>query len=80
MLEYRTHVREGGRIVIPVEIRKKLQLEIGEEVILKLEDHELHVVTLKNAILKAQQMVQKYNKSNKKLTEELFKLRKEDND
>lgn len=80
MLEYRTQVREGGRIVIPSPIRKKLHLEIGEEVILKLEQDELHVVTLKNAILKAQHLIQKYNPSHKKLTEELFKLRKEEND
>lgn len=80
MLEFRTQVKEGGRIVIPASIRKKLHLEIGEEIILKLEHNELHVITLKNAILKAQQTIQKYNPTHKKLTEELFKLRKEENE
>jgi AbrB family looped-hinge helix DNA binding protein len=80
MIEFRTQVKEGGRIVIPAPIRKKLHLEIGEEVILKLEHNELHVITLKNAVFKAQQLIKKYNPSQIKLTEELFKLRKEEND
>ncbi len=80
MQEYRTQIREGGRIVIPAQIRKTLHLEVGEEIILKLENDELHVMTLKHAVLKAQSLVQKYNKSRKVLTDELFKMRQEDNE
>lgn len=80
MMEFRTQIKEGGRIIIPAPLRKALHLEIGEDVLLKLEDEELHVVTLKHAVLKAQSLVEKYNKKKISLTDELFKMRQEDND
>ncbi len=80
MQDYRTQLREGGRIIIPALLRKELNLEIGEEVILRLEKDGLHLVTLKAAVLKAQTLVQKYNKSQQTLTEELFKMRQEEHD
>jgi bifunctional DNA-binding transcriptional regulator/antitoxin component of YhaV-PrlF toxin-antitoxin module len=75
MLQYRTQLKKGGRILIPATMRKALQLKTGENIILRLKDESLHVMTLKHAILKAQSLVQKHNKSGKDLTEELFKIR-----
>lgn len=80
MLECRAQVKEGGRIVIPAAIRKKMHLEVGEDVILKLENDELHVISLRNAVFRAQALVQKYNPTHKKLSEEFLALRKEEND
>jgi AbrB family looped-hinge helix DNA binding protein len=78
MLEYRAQIKKGGRIIIPAPIRKKLHFEIGDEVLLKVAEEELHVSTLDRAINQAQEIVKKYNPSHKKLTDELFTLRKED--
>lgn len=80
MFEARSTITSGGRLVIPVQIRKKLNLHDGEEVILKIECGELHILTLKAAIQKAQIVVQKYNKKHVSLTDMLFKMRKEEKD
>jgi len=47
----RTKVAEGGRVVIPAEFRKALGLAVGDEVILRLEDHELRLITFSSEIL-----------------------------
>jgi AbrB family looped-hinge helix DNA binding protein len=80
MLEARSTITSGGRLVIPAAIRKELNLNEGEEVILKVECGELHVLTYKHAVQKAQALVQKYNKKNTSLTEVLFKMRREESD
>ena len=44
MNEIRTKIAEGGRIVIPAEYRQALNLRVGDEVILRLEDDTLRVL------------------------------------
>lgn len=81
MLEARTTITEGGRMVIPSHIRKALNIHIGEEVLLKIESGELHIVTLRNSVKNAQALISKYNKKNISLKDTLFSMRKEeDND
>lgn len=77
MLEFRTKMSEDGRIVIPATYRRQLHLKSGEELIMRLEDDELHLISLKNSLKKAQQLVQKYAK-NKSLQKILKTMRKED--
>lgn len=76
----RTIITEGGRIVIPSSMRKELGLEIGQEILLKIEDGEIHVSSYKNIIKAAQNKIKKYNKKNISLTDILFKTRKEESD
>lgn len=79
-MECRAQIREGGRIIIPAIIRKELDIEIGDEIILKVEDGEIRLSTLKHAISQAQHIVKKYNTKGKNLTDELLHLRKEEVD
>ncbi len=76
MLEARTLITEGGRIVIPSLIRKELNLNVGEEVIIKVESGELHISTLKQAIKNAQASVRRYNKHNVSLKDVLIAERR----
>jgi AbrB family looped-hinge helix DNA binding protein len=78
MLEVRATIGGGGRLLIPSEIRKELHLNEGEEVILRVEAGELHILTLKDAVRRAQSLIKKYNPQKSSLTKNLFKLRRED--
>lgn len=78
MREARSVITEGGRLVIPSAIRKELNIKVGEEVIMKVESGELHIITYKNAIKQAQALVRRYNKKNVSLTDKLLNERKKD--
>jgi AbrB family looped-hinge helix DNA binding protein len=70
-------ISEGGRIVIPAEYRKKLGLEIGDELILRI-DHQgqLKLLTHQQAIQQAQELIRKYVSKERSLSEELIAERR----
>jgi len=76
MTQVKTRVGEGGRIVIPVEFRQALGLNIGDEVILRLEDGQVHILTLKQAIRRAQELVSRYVPPGRSLADELIAERR----
>ncbi|MEM1244074.1 MAG: AbrB/MazE/SpoVT family DNA-binding domain-containing protein [Pseudomonadota bacterium] len=78
MNEYRTKLSEDGRVVIPAACRKYLHLKAGEEIIIRVEDHELRLLSLRHSLRKAQALVKSYSKG-KSLVKALIDLRKEDN-
>ena len=78
MLEFRAQVKEGGRIVIPSQIRKELHIDIGEELVMKVEDDKIQVMTYATLIKNAQSVVKRYNTSGQKLTDVLYEMRKEE--
>ena len=78
VMESKALINEGGRILIPIAIRKALNLDIGDEVLLKVEEQEIHVIPLSKAIQQAQDLIRQYNKDKLKLTDVLSALRKED--
>jgi bifunctional DNA-binding transcriptional regulator/antitoxin component of YhaV-PrlF toxin-antitoxin module len=80
MFEFRAQLKEGGRLIIPSKIRKQLHFSVGDELLLKVEGNELHVLSLGVAVKQAQFLAQKYNKSKVKLTDVLFEMRREEND
>jgi len=49
MIQIKTKLGEGGRIVIPAEYRQALGLQVGDEVILRLEDGSLRIFTPRQA-------------------------------
>lgn len=65
-INVRTKVTQGGRIVIPMEMRKKLGIEIGEDVNLTVEDDELKISTSKNALDNLRKAARLFRKHNKK--------------
>ena len=76
--ESKALINEGGRILIPVNIRKALNLHVGDELLLRVEEDEIHMIPLSKAVQQAQGLIRQYNKDGLKLTDVLSELRKED--
>jgi AbrB family looped-hinge helix DNA binding protein len=75
--EARLRVNENGRLVIPAPFRKALGINAGDEVVLRLEDDELRITTLKRRLERAQQRVGSYTKPGTSLADELIAERRE---
>lgn len=56
----KAQIGKGGRLVIPAPIRKALRLSEGDEVVLRLEGDELRILTVQQALKRAQGLVSKY--------------------
>ena len=78
MLSIKTKIGEGGRVVVPARYRKELGLKPGDDVILVLEDGEVRITTVKQAIRRAQQIVRRYVPEDRDLVSELIKERREE--
>lgn len=74
--ETRLKVNENGRVVIPASFRKALGIRAGDEVILRMEDGELRITTMKRQIERAQRLVRKYVKPGVSLVDELIAERR----
>ena len=70
-------VNENGRVVIPASYRKALGIKAGDQVILRMEDDELRITTMKHRIERAQRLVRKYVKPGTSLVDELIAERRE---
>ena len=75
--ETRQRVNENGRIVIPASFRKVLGINIGDEVVLRMEDDELRITTPKRRVERAQRLVRKHVKRGTSLVDELIAERRE---
>jgi AbrB family looped-hinge helix DNA binding protein len=73
----RVRVNENGRVVIPASYRKALGIKAGDEVILRMEDDELRITTMKRRIERAQRRVRQYVKPGVSLVDELIAERRE---
>jgi AbrB family looped-hinge helix DNA binding protein len=72
------HVRNapGGRVVIPSEFRKALELAVGDDVVIELKEGELHLRSLNAAIRRVQDMVRRYVPEGVSLADELIRERR----
>lgn len=73
----RMRVNPNGRVVIPASFRKRLGIRVGDEVVLRIEDDELRISTLKRNIERAQRLVRKHVKGRVSLVDELIAERRE---
>ncbi|HEU5317895.1 MAG TPA: AbrB/MazE/SpoVT family DNA-binding domain-containing protein [Chloroflexota bacterium] len=74
----RTRLAEGGRVVIPAEFRRAIGLEVGDEVIVRLEDGEVRILTPESAIRRAQDLVRRYVPEGRSLVDELLAERRDE--
>lgn len=72
-----TRINQNGRVVIPASFRKRLGMRSGDEVLLRIEDDELRISTLRRNIERAQKLVRKQVKTKRSLVDELIAERRE---
>lgn len=72
-----TKLSDGNRVVIPAAIRKGMGLEIGDFVTLVLQNNgEVRLVSQKEAIKQAQQLVRQFVQEDRSLVDELLSERR----
>jgi bifunctional DNA-binding transcriptional regulator/antitoxin component of YhaV-PrlF toxin-antitoxin module len=65
-------MHSGGRLVVPSHIREALHLNVGNHVLLRVEDGELRVIPRMEAIRCAQRLVAEYIPASVSLVDELI--------
>ena len=74
----KTKVTQGGRIVIPAEMRKQLGIEIGEDVNLTLENDSVKISTQKIALRRIQEAVKLFGPKDYSIVDELIADRRKE--
>ena len=69
-------ITPGGRLVIPARHRRALGLKTGDEVLLRVVDGELRILSQTEAVKRAQAMVKRLVKGGRSLVDELLKERR----
>ena len=80
MAETTTRLGPSGRTVIPAEYRKALGVEVGDEMVLRLEEGEIRVTGRAQAIRRAQRTIRRYVGAGRLLSEELIASRRAEAD
>jgi len=73
-----TKVTQGGRIVIPAEMRKQLGIEIGENVNLEYDEGFLKITTRKAVLRRLQENLRKHIPEGVSLVDELIAERRKE--
>ena len=75
--ETRTRISQNGRIVIPASFREALGIDVGDEVVLRLQDDEVLITTQQRRIARARERARRYLKPGIRLSDELLAERRE---
>jgi bifunctional DNA-binding transcriptional regulator/antitoxin component of YhaV-PrlF toxin-antitoxin module len=80
MVDLKTKIGPGGRIVVPVRYRKIMGVEVGDEVVLVLDGEGVRVMTPRQAVKRAQELVRKYVPGGRSLADELIEERRRESE
>lgn len=75
---YESKVDQVGRVVIPVELRKQLDIHAGDEVIVEADERGIHIYTRLQALREAQDYFCSLAPTNFIMSEELIRERREE--
>jgi len=76
MNELTTKIGPSGRIVIPASFRKAMGVETGDEVVIRIEEGEVRILSRAVAICRAQAAVREAFGRDRSLSEELIAQRR----
>lgn len=78
-MDYRTKITEGGRIVIPVHLREKLALKVGDDIILHEDDNgTIQLMTYHQQLNRIRALAKQAIPQEVCLTDELSLMRREE--
>jgi len=60
----RTKLGKGGRIILPSSVRKYLDINTGDDILLHIDDHTVYITTPNQALHKLQIKVKSYKQTN----------------
>ena len=72
----KTKVTQGGRVVIPADMRRQLGIEVGSDVNLTLDGNSVRILTQKESIRRAQELFRKLIPEGTSLADELIAERR----
>jgi AbrB family looped-hinge helix DNA binding protein len=75
--ESHTRINENGRVVIPASFRRALGIQSGDTIVLRIENNELRITSLRQRLAKAQHLVRKHVAATMSLVDELIAERRE---
>ena len=77
-MEIRVQIRKSGRLVVPVKLRKALNIKTGDEILARLENDSIRLIPVQQAVNLAQKVVRQYVPQGVSLVDELIKARREE--
>jgi AbrB family looped-hinge helix DNA binding protein len=77
-METRIQIQKGGRLVVPVKLRKALNIKTGDEIVVRLENDSIRLIPIQQAVRLAQKAVGKYLPEGVSLVDELIQARRQE--
>jgi AbrB family looped-hinge helix DNA binding protein len=77
-MESRTQISKSGRIILPVKLRRALDIQAGDEIVMRLENGSIRLIPLRQAVSLAQKTVRRYVPEGTSLVEALIEARREE--
>ncbi len=65
-------MHSGGRLVVPSHLREALHFNVGDQLLLRVEDGELRVISRMEAIRRAQRLIAQHIPASVSLVDELI--------
>lgn len=79
-MEFKLTVGHNGGIVLPAFCRKQLNIKKGDQIVAQLDNHNLTLTSLKDAVKSFQKSIKEYNIENISLVDSLKQSRNEEKD
>jgi AbrB family looped-hinge helix DNA binding protein len=73
---YSVKLSEGGRVVIPAEVRRALEVREGDSLVLELKDGEVRLYSRREQLRRAQALFRQYIPEGVSLVDELIAERR----
>ncbi|MBA8667900.1 AbrB/MazE/SpoVT family DNA-binding domain-containing protein [Holosporaceae bacterium 'Namur'] len=79
MADFRTEVDRSGRILIPLELRREINVNTGGTLVLRKIDNEIKLLKYQDVIREIQSFFASRKKEGISMTDEIIKMRREEN-
>ena len=77
-MEIKTQISKSGRIVLPARLRKALEIQVGDELVMRLEGGSIRLIPLRQAVKLAQKAVRQYVPKGTSLVDALIQARRDE--